>query len=184
MINNLVYQALLESVNQKIPIYHYVFNMKNLNNILKMGKLLPINQLIDTNKDDYNVYIKRDINYLETTYNKFYKNILNKPYDNNYGIYLTPVDLFSFPNQLTHRFTFTINDLDLSKTVIKIRSNVQLLTQKNLNQISLKYSNPKEIEEIYNSPSLKFILLPQIVTFSDYLKVSKNNLEIYNRNGN
>lgn len=121
------------------PIYYYVFNSNYYNYILKTKTITPLTY------EGYEDYFK-------PIYDKKFKDVLSTPFT-NCGIYLT---LFDFqpikPSISTKRFTFTINDLDLSKTVINMGDDVRLLTHEN-------------IKENYIRPL-------QIVTFVDHLKIN------------
>jgi len=187
-INTLI----LEAVQLKSPIYHYLFDDESLNKILANKRLLPISTLILPNQiDDYS---KRAISkklpgitndkinnaniYWEYMYNQFYRSILNQNYTGNYGIYLTPIDLFAFPNDLKYRICYTIDDLSKS-TIIQVGKSYikKLNSDTDIKLVMSKFQDPKHIEQLYKTSKLVFIKLPQIVTFSDYLPVTKSRIE-------
>lgn len=181
-------------------IYHYLFNFSEVNKILKSNKLFSINILKDpeivkfysnlaTSKklkgvSKENSDIENAEIFWEYFYNKFYRDILNKPYS-NYGIYMTTIDLFSFDCglDLKYRFRFSYNDIKGKDIIISISGKAKKVNS--INDIKLAadiYSNNKLVERIWNtSNKFKFKRLPQIIVFSDYLKVNKSMLE--KRNG-
>lgn len=177
-------------------IYHYLLDFSDVDKILKSRKLYPINILKDPKiiKHYSNTAIEKklegaskdnsDIENAEITwkyfYDKFYKDILKKPYK-NYGIYMTTVDLFSFDcgKNVRYRFKFTYDDIKGKDSIILISGRAKKInSKKDLKLAADIYSNDKLVERIWNtSKKFKFKRLPQIIVFSDYLNVNKSMLE-------
>jgi hypothetical protein len=172
-------------------IYHYQFDSKNMNKILSSGHLLPANKSKNpkTNKIYGDRSIKKKIEgsskknsdlknaeiYWEHTYDYFYKSCLKKPYK-NYGIYLTCLDLFKITDEFKFRFKFTLDDLK-GDTVIQVGKNASKINNiHDIRKVINKFTDDK-VKKIWKQPGLKFVKLPQIVNFSDSLKVNKNMVE-------
>jgi hypothetical protein len=117
--------------------------------------------------------------YFKKTYNKFYEKIIDKPYK-NYGIYLTPIDLFGLDlkHKINSRILIPFERLKNAPTVIQVGYKVNLLTnQKDIDNILSLYSNKDKIEKIINTSKLAFIKLPQIVYFGDEIRFSHKDIE-------
>jgi hypothetical protein len=172
-------------------IYHYQFDSKNMNKILSSGHLIPANKSKNpkANKDYGDRAIKMKLDgsskensdfenaeiYWEHAYDHFYKPCLKKPYK-NYGIYCTCLDLFKITDKLKFRFKFTLDDLK-GDTVIQLGKNVSKInSSSDIKKVTNKFTDDK-VEKIWKRPGLKFLKLPQIVNFSDSLKVNKNIVE-------
>lgn len=178
----------------EINIYHYLFDLSEKDKILKTKKLLPINILKDPkivkiysemaikNKLDGSSENNTDIENAELqwkyTYNKLYKNVLNKPYK-NYGIYTTIVDLFSFDSGVKYRFKLSYNDIKDKESVIQVGGKVKIIKSiQDIIDVNKIYYNNKLVERIWNkSKFFKFKRLPQIVVFSNYINVNESMLE-------
>ena len=194
-MNHILESYLSELTNSEWDgfIYHYQFDGKNMNKILSSGHLLPANRSKNpkTNKIYGDRAIKMKIEgsskensdlenaeiYWKLVYNHIYKPCLKKPYK-NYGIYLTCLDLFKITNTLKFRFKFTLTDLK-GDSVIQIGKNASKInSSSDIRKVANKFPNDK-VKRIWEGPGLKFIKLPQIVNFSDFLKVNKNMVEEY-----
>ena len=195
MMNTILENYLRELTNSEWNgfIYHYQFNIKNMNRILSSGNLLPANKSKNpkTNKiyGDRAIILKvegssknnSDLENAELfwnhAYDYLYGSALKKPYK-NYGIYCTCLDLFQITDRFKFRFKFTLDDLK-GDTVIQIGKKVSKInSSSDIRRVASEFTNDK-VKKIWKTPGLKFIKLPQIVNFSDSLKVNKNMVEEY-----
>lgn len=173
-------ETLIEKVKKELVLYHYT-SEQFVNSILKKGYLISISKL-PKDHPEVEKYTKRlssadPYEYFENIYNTFYKNALNKPYNNDYGIYLTPLDLFTFQNNFSHRFAIPYKRIK-GDIVIQIGKNVKKVNNENdIKNVLDKYTS-EEVQRLWNKSKLRFLRLPQIVVFTDKIKVSKSDLEI------
>lgn len=180
-------------------IYHYLFNENQVNKILKDGKLLPIDKIADKDKiKDYaeraikkkfpgaskkNTDLKNAQIYWKHVYEEKYESIIKKPYE-NYGIYLTPLDLFQFDSGMKYRFRFSFYDLlkQSPDMIIGIGSKVwKVRTNASIEKAMVYFQDYVKVENLWKSSKLKFQRLPQIVLFAKSLPLDKNKLEIKNK---
>lgn len=159
-------------------VYHYVYNAKNIDKILKSGKLLPTDVLRDPgvmleygSRADSG---KAD-DYFRMMYDRFYKPVLKKPYK-HYGIYSTTVDLAGIDLDITHRIAIPSSLFDSSNTVIQIGAKVEPFSPKRLEEVIKKFSDKNRVAKLYHSSTLKFRKLPQVVFFGDSLPIEKRNV--------
>ena len=175
-------------------IYHYILEHGDVDTILKSGKLVPIDILKDPKimkfYSDKTVAKKLCSNPKENSdlenaeicwkyyYDKFYKDILNKPYE-HYGIYMTTIDLFAFPTKPKYRFRFSYDDIKDKEVTIQVSGNVKKVKSYNdLKRAADKFSNPKIVERIWNtSENFKFKRLTQVVVFADHININESMLE-------
>lgn len=181
-------------------IYHYLFNDDQLNKILKSGKILSADRVL--NEKSILDYAKRAIDkkfpnaskkntdlenakiYWKRIYEERYEPITKKPYL-NYGIYLTPLDLFQFDNNLKYRFRFNIFDLLKQSTSIVMQIGAKrwlVKSEISIEKVMDYFQDYIKVEKLWNSSKLKFQRLPQIVIFTDSLSVDKYKLEIRTNN--
>lgn len=176
------FYILKESIlkDKEVYVFHYLYTQDYLKDILRYGKLLPINILKHSERyNDYASRIKTNKaeDYFEEIYNKRYKPILKISYK-NYGIYLTSLDLFPIDKKLKYRFKIPFSQISKDPLVLQIGADVVKLTsEKQIIEINKKFPLDK-VRKIYNSSKFKFKKLPQIVDFADFIKVNKNMLEI------
>ena len=182
----------LKEDKEDIKIYHYLYDEKSLSNILRDKKLMSISELLipsnvksyakraidkkipNANKD--NTDIENANIYWKYVYNKFYYPILKSPYK-NYGIYLTPLDLFQFENNLNLRIKINFKDLPKESLIQLGLNNVKKITSKNIIlDVTKNFKDINKVEKIYNESKLKFQKLPQIISF-DHINVSKDMIE-------
>jgi len=185
---------LYEQYLQSTSIYHYVFDDKLIHKILSSGKLFPVNRIKDEKRiKDYanraleykltgsnvnNSDIENAEIYWRHVYQEFYEPVIKKPY-RNYGIYMTTIDLVGITS-VKYRFVFNFDDLD-GDTVFQVgKNNIRLLNSENqLSIFNKPYLDHDKVKRIWDTTrKLKFTRLPQIVNFSDSIKVSNENLEI------
>ena len=162
-----------------MKLYHYLFEGTEgqTTRILETGKLLPTDKLPET-QDKYNRDDKDPDEYMHDIYDRFYKEVLDGAEYDNYGIYLTPVDLFKFPCRPMYRFVIDYNDIKDHTLVLQLGGNVtRLKSEDQINNLMKDFRNVKNIEKIWNSSKLKFQRLPQIVDFNGSIKISLEMLE-------
>lgn len=191
----------IKEIDREQPvIYHYIYGKSPaLKKILNTGFLYPINK-IATEENTEN-YAKRAIDkklkgaspnktnienatiYWKYIYDKFERNVLKKEYT-NYGLYFTPLDLFPIDNKLNTRikvpYSMIKKNIDKSEVTIQIGANVKLLkSKKQLVDVINYYRDlgDKKIKQIYDSSSLKFRRLPQVVMFIDKLPIKTKMIE-------
>jgi len=180
-------------LNKKVAIYHYVFDEASLDKILKLGKLLPVNRNLSHERvygyaeraislklkgvSEYNTPLENAEIYWKAAYNLFYRGALNKPYI-NYGIYFTPIDLAGII-KIKYRFRLDFSKLT-GDSVLQISRKVELIESgSRLLQLTKAYTNKVKNKELWDrAPGAHFKYLPQIVNFSNYIKVSRKDLEI------
>ncbi len=196
-MKNNSYQLLCEAVRNDIPwdgmLYHYIFDEHALRRILLSGKLLstdlvpnpkvrnkyatkamekklPGTSTENSDKENAQVYWK----YM---YDKLYAAQIGKPYS-HYGIYLTPLDLFQFKNELSYRIKYDFNQIPGLPCAVQVDGWVKKVrTKDTVQQVMDKFTNYDQIENRWNTPGMKFKKLPQVVCFTSYLPVKKSNLE-------
>lgn len=166
-------------VKEDTFVYHYLYNDEMLEDILKDGKLLPVDSLDESekNKSDKKYAERNKKNdadaYRRSIYAEKFEKVLDEPYS-NYGIYLTPCDLF-FDNSLMHRFKIPISKLS-EKTVIQVGKEVELFNIKKLKEV-LSDLPQKEIEKKYWKSKKHFMVLPQVIEFGGELQVDESMVE-------
>ncbi len=152
--------------------YHYLYDTKALKSILQKG-LIPVNKTKKSHK--YREKYKgrnpgqTSDEYFKWFYDNRYKPILNKSYK-NYGIYTTPLNL-NFVEVLKYKISIDIDDI-INNSVIQMGPKVWKLSYSRYDDI-MKKINRIDVEKIYNKSRLHFQKLPQIVYFSDVLKIQK-----------
>lgn len=178
-------------------IYYYVFDQQKVKTLMSMKSILPIDKL--NNPGQNAEYAKRATTnnlpgvseenreydnakiYWKFIYDKFYKPVVKKPY-RNYGIYLTPLDLFKFDSGMHFRLKIPYDSIKKfiknRDVVIAVGSKVKLITdiQDIVNVLSV-YDNYDTVETIWKSSKLKFQRLPQIIVFADAIPISISDAE-------
>ena len=177
-INQYIEEISITTVPWSGYIYHYIFNKDLLDKILRSGKLVPVNRLGDPKRLEH--YKDRipgldAEGFFKDFYNRVYKPVLKKPY-RNWGIYMTPLDLSSFTD-LKYRFFFKVKDLP-GDTVIQLRFKAHRVTSDaDIARVMKNFEDINKIKRLYKTSKFHFQSLPQVVNFSDEIKVSRRNLE-------
>lgn len=184
-ITNRIFEELQKETGTKTNIiYHYIFagEEENIKKILESGHLKPVNKLKNKEREeDYADRLNEDDRsdseeYWENEYNKLYKDVVKLPYK-NYGIYMTTLDLFSFPNETVARFVFNLNEIPEPR-VVQVGADVELLkSEDQLSDVKEKFKDQKKVEKIWKESDLKFKKLPQVISFADGIKVNEDKLE-------
>ncbi len=173
-------------------LYHYTDSQATVDKILKDGALKPIDSLehAEGRLEDYSrraiakklpgaskqrSVIHNAQIYFKHIYDRFYKKATKKPFT-TYGIYLTPLDLFTFPNALQYRFVVPCKQIILN-SVLQLGGKVQPFSIPRLQKMMLKFKTMAAIEKGYNSSTLHFRRLPQVVVFVNRLEVTPNQVE-------
>jgi len=180
-INNIIpsTESLTVPKNTTMKLYYYVYNENLLENINKTGIILPSNKT----KSDKTLalYAKRTESgnpedYYKDLYHKFYEKTVKKPYD-NYGIWMTPVDIFTFAQFPVYRYHIDINLINGHTAVLQINNRVALLnTIDNISDLMKDFSTEAKCKKAWDDadPKYKFEKLPQVIDFSGPLDLMKS----------
>jgi len=155
-----------------LNLYHYLFE----DNPIDFDHLLPTDYLQSSHKKYYRDGLSPK-QYMVKIYDEYYKPTLQLPY-NNYGIYLTSVDLFAFDSKPKRRIVFDSEEIILNKlVVIGVGKDVELLTSTSQIERLMEGLDNEKVERLYNSSKLVFIHLPQIVVFDGKLNFNREQIE-------
>ncbi len=176
-------------------VYHYT-TFSNAKKILTSGKLISVSytkdlhelkeyaKRVDTKTKTKDIVDNANI-YFESAYNKFYKDLVGKPYWGNYGIYSTPLNLWvpGMKDVLPVRFKIPYSEILNNISILQVGKKRKLINSVEEIILESKRFTNHLIKTLWNkSDSLKFRYLPQIVTFSDCIKTSSINLETMQKN--
>jgi hypothetical protein len=160
-------------------IYHYVFEEKLLKQILKDGKLLPVNQSRNKKRLEHYASLEKGLNadeYFEKVYNEKYKPVTGSEYK-NFGNFMTPVDLVGIDENLKSRFVIPFSRLK-GDTVIQAGSKVvKVESLKDIHKLADDFADPEKVKAIYEKQKFPFVKLPQIINFEDAIAITEKDLE-------
>jgi hypothetical protein len=174
-----------------LAAYHYIENDK-INVASYGGELRPVDGLLNKKirKEAYKEYAVRArqmeisnsandekdaLAYFYWMYNKLYKPVLKMDYK-NYGIYLTPVDLWCCTKYYTTRVVIDLLKINTETALIQVGERVKKFSFKECRKQTLLYSKQK-IEECLNNSFRIFMKLPQIICFEESIKFKPDDVE-------
>jgi hypothetical protein len=155
-----------------LNLYHYLFK----DNPIDFDHLLPADYIQPSQKKYYREGLSPK-QYMVKIYDEYYKPTLQLPY-NNYGIYLTSVDLFAFDSKPNRRIIFDSEEIiSMKLVVIGIGKDVEMLTSTSQIEKLMEGFDNEKVERLYNSSKLIFTHLPQIVVFDGKLNFNRGQIE-------
>ena len=177
--------------------YHYLFDTAKVKQLMGTKTILSADKLNDPARNsDYAKRAKSrnlpgfseensDFDnakiYWKFVYDKYYKPVIKKPY-RNYGIYLTPLDLFKFDSSMQYRVKLPYDSIKKfvknRDVIITVGSKVKILTDvQDIVNVLSSYNSYEEVEKIWKSSKLKFQRLPQIIIFADSIPINLSDFE-------
>ena len=171
------------SYQSEYVTYWYLFGNENVLDLQKTG-LLPASMLPKEVQDQYrgrnpnNPHETSD-QYFKRMYDKFYKHVLNLPYQ-HYGIYTTPLDLRGIaPVHL--RIRFEIDQLGDRLVLHNHPTNLFCKPTPEIVRSVVSEFTPTKIKHIYATVAeRRFRFMPQIVYFGDVpLHFNKSQIETW-----
>ena len=176
-----------------IYLYHYLFDATSdlINSILKNG-LLPVDKLptkwARLHLPQY--YARGGKEYFKKTYQKFFQKALGGKKYINYGVYLTPINLWGlglrFKGERVDEFPrieIPLKEIDLKSCVLseKLKRRVRKVPTERIIRNSIKRWTKEKTIKTWKTSKLRFIKIPQIAYFSkEPLPVTKNMIKYFN----
>jgi hypothetical protein len=178
---------------EEIKLFSYIFNPSPevIKSILKNG-LLSVDKLPISMRTEYTKrYQKRGKDYFKNTYNKFYKKIFGRRKYINYGVYLTPINLWGLGLRLRGkrvdklpRIEIPIKNINLNNCVLSesLKRRIRRIPTEKLIKNSVKRWTKKEIIKAWHTNKFPFVRVPQIVYFSSKpIKVTREMIKSYKK---
>ena len=174
-----------------LAAYHYISDDK-IDAAFYGGELRPVDNLLDKKiqKAEYKEYAARARQmkisnsaddekdaavYCRWIYDKLYKPVLKTDYK-NYGIYLTPVDLWSCTEHYAARVVIDLSTINAETALIQIGDKVKRFSIEECGKQIFLYDERRIRKCLENSPRI-FMRLPQIICFEESIKFKPNQVE-------
>jgi hypothetical protein len=168
----------------KLVAYHYITDDK-IDVSSYGGELKAVDNLLnkEIQKAKYKEYAARArqmkisnsgdnekdaLAYCHWIYNKLHKPVLKMDYK-NYGIYLTPIDIWLYTKVYSTRIIIDILTVNKETTLIQVGKKVKKFSPEECKKQILLY-NEQKIRECFTNSSRIFIKLPQIICFEESIK--------------
>jgi hypothetical protein len=170
--------------------YHYISNEIDVASY--GGELSPIEGVLNKKikKEAYKEYAVRArqmkisnsgddekdaLVYFHWMYNKLYKPVFKTDYK-NYGIYLTPVDLWCCTKHYAARVVIDLLKINTETAIIQVGKIVKKFSLAECRKQALIYDKRK-INECLKNSSLIFMKIPQIICFEESIKFKSDEVE-------
>jgi hypothetical protein len=174
-----------------LAAYHYVTDDKT-DAASYGGELRPVDNLLDkeTQKTVYKEYAARARQmkisnfaddekdapaYFRWMYDRLYKPVLKTEYK-NYGIYLTPVDLWSCTELYTARVVIDLSAINTETALIQVGNRVKKFSVEECGRQVFLYDGER-IKKCLENSSRVFMKLPQIICFEESIKFKPDQIE-------
>jgi hypothetical protein len=108
-------------------------------------------------------------------YDKLYKPVLKTDYK-NYGIYLTPVDLWSCTEYYATRIVIDLTTINTETAVIQVGDKVKRVSFNERERQTVLYDE-RRIKKCLENSSRIFMKLPQIICFEESIKFKPGQVE-------
>jgi hypothetical protein len=174
-----------------LTAYHYISD-DTIDAASYGGELIPVDNLLrkKIRKEVYKEYAVRArqmeisnfaddeedaLTYCRWMYDKLYKPVLKTDYK-NYGIYLTPVDLWSCTEHYATRIAIDPATINTETAVIQVGDKVKKFSLEECKRQILLYDE-RRIKKCLENSSRIFMKLPQIICFEESIKFKPSQVE-------
>jgi hypothetical protein len=174
-----------------LTAYHYISD-DTIDAVSYGGELRPVDNLLrkKIRKEVYKEYAVRArqmeisnsaddekdaLAYCRWMYDKLYKPVLKTDYK-NYGIYLTPVDLWSCIEHYATRIVIDPATINTETAVIQVEDKVKRFSLEECKKQTVLYDK-RRIKKCLENSSRIFMKLPQIICFEESIKFKPEQVE-------
>jgi hypothetical protein len=174
-----------------LTAYHYITNDK-IDVTCYGGELRAVDNILDKRiqKNVYKEYAARARQmkisnsvsdekdaaaYFRWMYEKLYKPALKAEYK-NYGIYLTPVDLWFCTELYEARVVIDLSEINTETALIQVENRVKRFSVEECGRLVFLYDEGRIKKCLENSPRV-FMKLPQIVCFEESMRFKPEQVE-------